>query len=1545
MPCFRARKGSLGGEIITATLPPPPNVDAIAAAARVAAAAGGRGSVADRLAALAVAGASVCRSTSAAMRRTPPRGEDFVLTAARPLLAPPLVRRADPSALTGNVVVAVRSVTEYDVDAIAARLVVTEREALLDAAEAAAARAAQRTAEAVEAEAAMRVRVAIAAGAAADLSTATRRAAALAVESSFNASSAAAALVLTTSAGRQRPLLAPLATPASAAAASLRPPSWDDRPALAVARAAADAVFFAGVAVAAEAEAEAEADAEADAAFASAAEAQAQAEADAEAEAEAKAEEDAEAKAEARAEARAKVVADAKARGKAKTIAKAEARAAARAEARAEVDAEAKAGARAEARAEAELGARTIADLLELPAAAGAYLAVRGAAPAPPPPSTAATRRRPLLAPAVGVFSSNTSHNIDDNDAVPGVGLGNLTDLDTFFDTEGDKDDDDNESLPPPPAPAHPKPPAAVAAQVASLRAQVSDLKSRLSRAHLRSGGTSSNPFSSLGAAVKEALLESVVFTVATPADGAPPRSAAAARLARDFAQLATSTGSLLPCAGAIGTGTAPPWATPDAVATAPPIFADAAAAAAAVAAGALAGGATALVPLSGVVVALSQLANAERLVAAYEADNYRLRAASPAVGAEGGALPVGAAAADAAAERAELAAALRRIAELEAMLLLPAGSTATVTTTATTTNIVAAATVSALLSEIDRLRGDATRAADDARIDLARVRDHSRAREIELGSEVERVRRAARDAEARAAGVDVGRLAAEGAELAKARAEAAAERAGLEEKLAGADARIAWYRETQAIVDADAEARAEQADVIRDLQARLRSAEAAASAREARERLVTPRDRLATGAASAAPSLRRPLGGGVTPVSPRTDASPLNFPDSPPNLSPPSISKRPPTVRADADASEVSAALRRAADAEAALAVANEALARRFPDSLANLIREAKGATNAPGEPAAALAELGRLRKAGEDSDASHDRALRALRQDFERSTAEWILRLARADADGGALRTRLAALGDSGDGGSPETAVSAVSKREVALRARNKELETELERVRAFYVKRGLESTSRGVSPVPPSSVPTAPSVAASQSQSQSRGVSHGLPVVSRAPSRGPSPAASGRSLSRGTSPAPGRGVGGGAYASRRSSLVSKAPSPVPSDDGVPPGGGDSSPPRAPADTAAATAAAAIARAHAQVARLEEENSALRAVAELAAEAVGVAKAARLAAEEGPKDESTESQGAAYLVSLESENASLRVVAELAFEAVSAARVRAAEDALLAPTTAPGGVEEGAETETPPALARAQAQLSRLEIENEALREVASLAIEAVEAARESAHTSFVNNDDIDEPQGTRLSRLEEENVALRAVAELAAEAVRAARAAAVSRAAHSTASGSPLSISPKSEGVNNVEKSGSYSLLTGAQPLPTPLADSLRAGGGGVSSKMAALSAIPPWAAAARARQEELCRTVDSLYGAVALLEARAEVREAELARAESSAGAAADARERLMRAQFEAAVSVKDSALRAARDQVAKLASALGGVGGRLETRPPGSSPIPSRAAVW
>jgi hypothetical protein len=114
--------------------------------------------------------------------------------------------------------------------------------------------------------------------------------------------------------------------------------------------------------------------------------------------------------------------------------------------------------------------------------------------------------------------------------------------------------------------------------------------------------------------------------------------------------------------------------------------------------------------------------------------------------------------------------------------------------------------------------------------------------------------------------------------------------------------------------------------------------------------------------------------------------------------------------------------------------------------------------------------------------------------------------------------------------------------------------------------------------------------------------------------------------------------------------------------------------------------------------------------------------------------------------------------------------------------------------------------------------------------------------------------------------------------------------------------------------------------------RAAAAAETSRRTVLDALadmsPPnaWAAAARARQEGLAQQVGALSAAIALLEARAEVREGQLAAAEAAAATAASGTEALLRARYEALVATKDGALRGARAQVAALTDALAKAGG-------------------
>jgi hypothetical protein len=152
----------------------------------------------------------------------------------------------------------------------------------------------------------------------------------------------------------------------------------------------------------------------------------------------------------------------------------------------------------------------------------------------------------------------------------------------------------------------------------------------------------------------------------------------------------------------------------------------------------------------------------------------------------------------------------------------------------------------------------------------------------------------------------------------------------------------------------------------------------------------------------------------------------------------------------------QLAVAKRRISQLEKDLAASQHALERRHPDSLANLIRAAKGADGAVGEPANLLHELEIVRSDAQAAAEAHDRQLRALRQQHEQLKAHY------AATAGG--RSSVHPADNSSNAGRPvpvsqaPLAVSALSasvaKREQALRSRVDSLEQELERVRAFYI-----------------------------------------------------------------------------------------------------------------------------------------------------------------------------------------------------------------------------------------------------------------------------------------------------------------------------------------------------------------------------------------------------------------------------------------------------------------------------------------------------------
>lgn len=333
-------------------------------------------------------------------------------------------------------------------------------------------------------------------------------------------------------------------------------------------------------------------------------------------------------------------------------------------------------------------------------------------------------------------------------------------------------------------------------------------------------------------------------------------------------------------------------------------------------------------------------------------------------------------------------------------------------------------------------------------RSDLADARENHLVREGELAQEVERLRRAKIDLECRANGVDMEAVARDSEEVLKMRAESAAMKIQHEKEVAALNTKLAWYRDNQTIVDTDTSTIAQQAETIRELQDRLRMA--ITSSPRGLSLSGSPRGKVAGPSSSTSPNSLIEASSPSSPMSGRLARSGL-----------PSDPER-----------DLALAQKRIKQLESDLRIAEDAMAKRHPDSIANLIREAKGSTQAVGEPAVVLAELEKLKAETAESEDGQDRRLRALRQEHERLRAEFEKREAALKDEMSGLRVRLAAFGDSG-AGSPGPGGSideGISRRELALRGRVKELETELERIRAFYAKKVREdriSPNGGSSP----------------------------------------------------------------------------------------------------------------------------------------------------------------------------------------------------------------------------------------------------------------------------------------------------------------------------------------------------------------------------------------------------------------------------------------------------------------------------------------------
>ena len=1036
-------------------------------------------------------------------------------------------------------------------------------------------------------------------------------------------------------------------------------------------------------------------------------------------------------------------------------------------------------------------------------------------------------------------------------------------------------------------------------AEVVKLRVALAALETRLNQTeaggqesststlvHAAHGVAATRPSASL----RDALLQCVV--VRPKSEGLLSAGAVTAkRVVREWAPLGPEPSAQLHAAD----GASP---TPIAADEAH-YFADVAAAATAVASAADADGFSAWVPLAAFAASANELTAAERMLSAYQEDNQRLLAAAAAAGKAAASPPA-------------------IVATVHPLPGAPAFSAFTEQPVVTSTPAsieAASAPPPALLAELERLRSDLAFARDEASADMSRMREDARAREAELGMELDRARRGRAEAEARAGGIDLQRLPRENEEAARLRADLAEARSSHESALAAVNDKLVWYRENQALIDGDKAALAARDEAVRDLTERLNSAHAQIATLTTRTRLT--RGTAAAEAAEAVPpragspgpptpasaavdevgventpplfvadavALTSPAKGGVRPLtaltspaggsppasstkngrripvpSPSTTRTPgaKGSPTKATGIPPPGL-PLPATVATLRD-TELAALHRRVKDLEGSLSAAEEALAKRHPDSLANLIREAKGACGAVGEPAALLAEMAQLKQSTIDVEASHDRALRALRQEYERARQGWVRREERVREETAVLRARLNALGDDaadvalifsgcGDGGlsgssgggegaevsgehkAAMASIAAVSKRELALRARVKELDMELERVRSFYSKRVKGSGEVGA-------------------ELSGGGGRTGVPLVG------------------------GKGT--------------------------------------------AAAAAAVPPSSKRVLVSVKQRLALQQQQAKAGSGASVrvtrgASPDATAMESHPTSSLEEGGGGVVCDSRRgSVSSTSRMDAAAAPTAVSqqdehGVTAQGDDGTVASPTVHP---------EQQPELVALLSQVARLEAEGEALR-------------RRLAET-----------QAPLLPVVVDVEVAVPATTHHASDL----EAAVASLAATAPPPLQPPTASP-----------GAIALVTGAIPLPTPLADAAAAAAAASAAAATpspliasvlgphvldatAAAAAAPWASAARVRQEELCRTIDSLYGAIALLEARAEVRETELARAEYTAHAMLSAKERIMRAQYEGALSEQARDLRVARERALALEAALADLQGGLVvsgTRPRG-----------
>ncbi|RYG57148.1 hypothetical protein EON66_01090 [archaeon] len=334
----------------------------------------------------------------------------------------------------------------------------------------------------------------------------------------------------------------------------------------------------------------------------------------------------------------------------------------------------------------------------------------------------------------------------------------------------------------------------------------------------------------------------------------------------------------------------------------------------------------------------------AEKLLAAYHADNTRLAAATRKLG---GAAP---------------SLATTHVSEgVGAQPLVPGTHADASVDTARPPLVRRSRDAAELRSELER---DA--ALVHAREQLEEVRLSARQREAELLMQLSALRKEKREVECKLGGVDLHAIQAQSAQeselITSLKVSIAEQRSAYEKELAALRGKVEWYRENQHILDADAATIAAQSTAIRELQSRLLAVQIGGRL----DGVVGPADVDASSSSSAAAASERRLQARIQAL-------------------------------------------------EAQLAAAHETIRKRNPDSLSNLIHEAKGASGAVGEPAHLVASLQELRARSEAREEAHERSLRSLRQEYERMKAEAVSAERRAGAVIKKLVLRLSSHGEA--------------------------------------------------------------------------------------------------------------------------------------------------------------------------------------------------------------------------------------------------------------------------------------------------------------------------------------------------------------------------------------------------------------------------------------------------------------------------------------------------------------------------------------------------